>query len=73
MSTINGLPATAAAMPVNDMQSPAAPRTPVTAAGLKVCYGDPAHAEGLQNMLQKLGTLKSAAQSIVSGRNPCLQ
>lgn len=71
MSIINGISATKAAQPMTDTQGTSALQA-ASITGLKVCYGDPARAQGLQNMLDKLSELKHGAETTVSARNPAL-
>ncbi len=73
MSIINGMPATAAARSPQDIQGLESPQPSAIGSGLKVCYGDPAAARELQDMLQKLAAMKSGAQSTVSSRNVSFQ
>lgn len=71
MSSINGIPGAAASAALNSAQEAA----PAPSAGptVKINYGDPARAAGLQNMLSKLQQLTSEAQSVVQARNATLQ
>lgn len=71
MSSINDISGAIASAALNSAQE-AAP-APSAATTVKINYGDPARAAGLQNMLSKMRQLTSQAQSIVQERNATLQ
>jgi hypothetical protein len=71
MSSINGIPGAAASAALNGAQETTS--TSATGAAVKINYGDPARAAGLQNMLGKLQQLTAHAQAVVQARNATLQ
>lgn len=71
MSSINGMPGAASAAALGS--APEAASAPAANSRLKINYGDPARAAGLQNMLNKMQQLTAGAQSVVQSRNAGLQ
>lgn len=71
MSSINGMPGAAASAALHGAQETAP--APAAGAKVKINYGDPARAAGLQNMLNKMQQLAAQAQSVVQARNAGLQ
>ena len=71
MSSINGMSVAGASVALNSAQE----ATPAPAANptVKINYGDPSRAAGLQNMLSKIQQLTLQAQSVVQNRNATLQ
>lgn len=71
MSSINGMSGAAASAALSS--APESASAPAANTNLKINYGDPARAAGLQNMLTKMQQLTAQAQSIVQSRNNSLQ
>ncbi len=72
MPIVNGISARQASASMNPVQDTTSTQT-TSNAGLVVSYGDPARAQGLQNMLHTLDRLLSDARATIAERNPGLQ